>query len=112
EEEREPVDFLNFVENLDTKIHLEKNVTLSPASLEKTLTDVQDLQVKMEAASGGRAAAAVFDKNLNRPLARGAGKIGLGDNVEGLAGVSVTASGGDSGAVDQITLEILRQLSK
>lgn len=57
--------------------------------------------------------------SLNRPMGRLGAKINLGDNLEGIKGVSVDAGGsgpgsggGDAGSVDRITQEILRQLEK
>lgn len=112
EDEREPVDFLNMIEMLDSSINLQTNVSLTPQASAESFPDAAQLQTQRSMASAAEATAAVFDKSLNRPLARTNTKMALGDNVEGLAGVTVSAAGGDAGAVDQITLEILRQLNK
>lgn len=61
------------------------------------------------------AVAALDSPTLNRPLSTTGANVDLGGNVEGLLGTTVaggSGGGGDSGSVDRISREILRQLQK
>jgi hypothetical protein len=117
-------DFTEVIPDLDETVSLDTAVSLVPGagggegsgggmSIAGAAPAAADVLGGGVGGSERTALATVRGTSLNRPLAgAGAGKIGLGDNLEGVMGVSVEGGSGDGGSVDRITQEILRQLEK
>ncbi|QDU64575.1 hypothetical protein Pan216_54650 [Planctomycetes bacterium Pan216] len=98
----------------DQELDLETPVSLTPTSGSGPASEALPSEAPTMSSQPQVAEAAVLtDRSLSRPLALGVANMGLDSMVTGLKGQTVSVGGGgDSGAIDRITLEILRQLDK
>lgn len=108
----ETEDFLEVVPNLDEEISLSEAVSLIPKSAASVAAAQAPMPTELlQTNLQQQAMARVRDPSLNRPLANLGSAMKLGENIDGVRGANLNA-GGDSGSVDRITMEILRQLEK
>lgn len=99
----------------ETELDLSTPVSLTPKSgVAGTVGESQaNLANPIQASTQAAAArAAIGNRSLVRPLAGRLGELSLESNISGLKGSNEYAGGGDEGAIQRITQEVLRQLSK
>lgn len=109
--------FLDLATDFSEKIDLNAKVSLTTAGSVGSVAGATAAPALAPASTGAGAAGlagpviGVGARDLVRPLASAAGSLNLDQNVRGLVGAQVTSSS-DTGSVDRITVEILRQLEK
>lgn len=112
----EKTNFLDLLQDKDEPVDLNAAVSLMPQGTASVAGSTPTPMPMVDAGNGPGPAGVdpVRERSLVRPLATALTTMELDANVSGLVGPSIPANtiGGDSGSVDFITKEILRQLDK
>jgi Mg-chelatase subunit ChlD len=111
-------DFVDLLTDSKELLDLNQPVSLNPSGTGQgkiagpmTASALTPMESSSAGVGGGSIANTLRNTSLSRPLATAPTGLKLDGNITGLVGAPV-ASGGDSGSVDRITQEILRQLEK
>ncbi len=105
-------EFIDLIDSMDKDVSLSKSLTLqSPAQALASVGSASTLQESLSEAAQVQEFSRSLGVNAMRPLSNISGKVNLGTEVSGLKGSNASGAS-DSGSVDRITLELLRQLEK